>query len=257
MSEASKNVKIDKETGKVSFGYSEVDVQEKAGLVQGVFESVASSYDLMNDLMSVGVHRLWKDTLMDMIHPRTDQHLLDVAGGTGDIAFRFLNAGGAKVTVCDLTEGMVRVGRDRALDQAILSGIDWTVGNAECLPLPDHSVDVYTIAFGLRNVTKPELALSEAMRVLKPGGRFFCLEFSKVVLPVLDKIYDTYSFSILPKIGEIVAKDRDSYVYLAESIRRFPDQKTLIKMMGDAGFEQTSYHNLSGGIAAIHSGWRL
>jgi len=257
MSDASKNIIEGPDSDKVSFGYSEVGAQDKAGLVQGVFESVASSYDLMNDLMSVGIHRLWKDTLINMINPRADQHLLDVAGGTGDIAFRFLEAGGAKVTVCDLTEGMVRVGRDRAIDKGILSNIDWTVGNAECLPMPDSSVDVYTIAFGLRNVTKPELALAEAKRVLKPGGRFFCLEFSKVVLPVLDKIYDTYSFSLLPKIGEIVAKDRDSYVYLAESIRRFPDQKTLIGMMNDAGFDETKYRNLSGGIAAIHSGWRL
>lgn len=257
MIDASKNNKAAQDSDKVSFGYSEVGSGDKAGLVQGVFESVAGNYDLMNDLMSAGVHRLWKNTLMDMIRPRADQHLLDVAGGTGDIAFRFLKAGGAKVTVCDLTEGMVRVGRDRAIDQGILGGVDWTVGNAETLPMPDNSVDVYTIAFGLRNVTRPDVALREARRVLKPGGRFFCLEFSKVVVPVFDKLYDTYSFSLLPKIGEIVAKDRDSYVYLAESIRRFPDQKTLISMMNDAGFEKTSYRNLSGGIAAIHSGWRL
>ncbi len=244
-------------TDKVSFGYKDVSIKEKSSLVQGVFENVAGNYDLMNDLMSAGVHRLWKDTLINMIRPRSNHHLLDVAGGTGDIAFRFLQAGGGRTSICDLTEGMVRVGRDRALDKAILTGIDWTVGNAEFLPLPDNSVDIYTIAFGLRNVTRPDIALKEAKRVLKPGGRFFCLEFSKVVLPILDKFYDLYSFSILPKIGEIVAKDRDSYIYLAESIRRFPNQQKLIDMMDIAGFEQNKYCNLSGGIAAIHSGWRL
>lgn len=242
---------------KVSFGFQEVDATRKAGLVQGVFESVADNYDLMNDLMSAGIHRFWKKTLIDMIKPRPDMHLLDVAGGTGDIAFRFLERGGGHVTVCDLTAGMVRVGRDRAIDQGILSGVDWTVGDAQFLPLPDRSVDVYTIAFGLRNVTHPELALKEACRVLRPGGKFFCLEFSHVVLPVLDRVYDEYSFRLLPWLGEIVAKDRDSYEYLVESIRRFPKQDDLARMMTEAGFGQVKYRNLSGGIAAIHSGWRI
>lgn len=241
----------------VSFGFREVDATQKAGLVQGVFESVAGNYDLMNDLMSMGIHRFWKTTLIDMIKPRADMHLLDVAGGTGDIAFRFLGRGGGHVTVCDLTEGMVRVGRDRAIDQGILGGVDWTVGDAQHLPLPDRSVDVYTIAFGLRNVTHPELALAEARRVLRPGGKFFCLEFSHVVLPLLDRVYDEYSFRLLPWLGDIVAKDRDSYEYLVESIRRFPKQERLASLMKDAGFGQVAYRNLSGGIAAIHSGWRV
>lgn len=241
----------------VSFGFAEVASEEKQGLVQGVFESVAGNYDLMNDLMSGGIHRLWKNTLIDMLKPRGDMRLLDVAGGTGDIAFKFLKAGGGHVTVCDLTEGMVRVGRDRAIDQNILGGVDWSVGDAQRLPLPDNSVDAYTIAFGLRNVTEPQMALEEAFRVLKPGGRFLCLEFSHVVLPVFDKIYDEYSFRLLPHIGSIVAGDKESYVYLVESIRRFPPQKKLEAMMREAGFDMVSHRNLSGGIAAIHSGWRI
>ena len=240
-----------------SFGYQEVDASEKAGLVQGVFESVAAKYDLMNDLMSGGIHRLWKSSLIDTLRPRADMHLLDVAGGTGDIAFRFLDAGGGRVTVCDLTEGMVRVGRDRSFDNNRLGRVDWTVGNAECLPLPDCSVDAYTIAFGLRNVTRPEVALAEARRVLKPGGRFLCLEFSKVMLPMLDTLYDEYSFKVLPALGQMVASDKESYVYLAESIRRFPPQEKLKAMMTEAGMSQVSHRNLSGGIAAIHSGWRV
>ncbi|MTI08930.1 bifunctional demethylmenaquinone methyltransferase/2-methoxy-6-polyprenyl-1,4-benzoquinol methylase UbiE [Curvivirga aplysinae] len=251
------NPHYDSTSDTASFGFTDVTADEKPELVQGVFESVAKNYDIMNDLMSAGVHRLWKNTLMDMIKPRADQHLLDVAGGTGDIAFRFMQNGGGHVTVCDLTEGMVRVGRDRAIDQAILDGIDWTVGNAEDLPMPSSSVDVYTIAFGLRNVPRTLQALREAYRVLKPGGRFFCLEFSKVIIPGFDKMYDEYSFKLLPKIGEVVAKDRESYVYLVESIRRFPDQETLKGLMREAGFDQVKHRNLSGGIAAIHSGWKL
>ena len=257
MTDNSFNPHYDKNTDSASFGFKDVSAEDKPELVQGVFEAVARNYDIMNDLMSAGVHRLWKKTLIDMIKPRADQHLLDVAGGTGDIAFRFMEAGGGHVTVCDLTEGMVRVGRDRAIDKAILEGIDWSVGNAEELPIPDASVDVYTIAFGLRNVPRTLKALQEARRVLKPGGRFFCLEFSKVVLPVFDKIYDEYSFRLLPKIGEVVAKDKDSYVYLVESIRRFPSQEKLAALMAEAGLDQVKFRNLSGGIAAIHSGWRL
>ncbi len=239
-----------------SFGFEEVAASEKPSLVQGVFESVAGRYDLMNDLMSGGVHRLWKAALIDRLKPRPGMHLLDVAGGTGDIAFRFLNAGGGGVSVCDLTEGMVRVGRDRAIDQGILTDIDWLVGDAQGLPLADRSVDAYTIAFGLRNVTDISAALAEARRVLKPGGHFLCLEFSQVVLPVLDDIYDTYSFRVLPKLGQAVANDRESYQYLVESIRRFPNQKTLAGMMVEAGLTRADWQNLSGGIAAIHSGWR-
>lgn len=245
------------EGGAASFGFREVSPDEKPKLVQDVFESVASRYDLMNDLMSGGVHRLWKSALMDRLKPARDMHLLDVAGGTGDIAFRFLERGGGKVTVCDLTEGMVRVGRDRALDKGILRNIDWMVGDAQNLALDDMSVDAYTIAFGLRNVTDIDAALREARRVLKPGGHFLCLEFSHVAVPVLDQVYDAYSFNILPRLGQIVASDRDSYQYLVESIRRFPDQEALKERMLNAGLEQANYQNLSAGIAAIHSGWRI
>ncbi|WP_421883122.1 class I SAM-dependent methyltransferase [Pacificispira sp.] len=240
-----------------SFGYRDVEAEEKPGLVRGVFSSVASRYDLMNDLMSGGIHRLWKATLIDQIRPRPGQHLLDVAGGTGDIAFRFLEAGGGRVTVCDLTEGMVRVGRDRAIDAARLTGLDWTVGDAQRLPIADGSVDAYTIAFGLRNVTDIDSALSEARRVLRPGGKFLCLEFSTVALPVLDRLYDAYSFKVLPALGRWVAKDEESYRYLAESIRRFPPQDVLCGKMREAGLERVGYRNLSGGIAAIHQGWRI
>ena len=241
----------------VSFGFKDVNASEKPTLVKNIFESVAGNYDLMNDFMSAGIHRLWKDTLINTLKPKPNMTLLDVAGGTGDVAFRFLKAGGGHVTVCDLTEGMVRVGRDRATDKGLLGGIDWTVGDALKLPLADNSVDAYTIAFGLRNVTYIEQALIEANRVLKPGGRFLCLEFSHVVLPVLDKMYDVYSFNILPKLGAWIAKDEESYVYLVESIRRFPKQDDLLTMMEQAGFVHNDYTNLTGGIAAIHSGWKV
>ena len=243
--------------GTTSFGFQTVRTADKPGLVRGVFESVADSYDLMNDLMSMGVHRLWKASLIDQLRPRSSMRLLDVAGGTGDIAQRFLEAGGGAVTVCDLTEGMVRAGRDRALDHGRLSGVDWLVGDACALPLPDKSVEACTIAFGLRNVAQPDAALAEMRRVLKPGGRFLCLEFSHVVLPLLDRLYDRYSFSILPRLGQLVAKDRESYQYLVESIRRFPKQRDLEQRMRQVGFSRVSHRNLSGGIAAIHSGWRV
>lgn len=248
---------MNKASDNASFGYRDVDPDDKPDLVRGVFSSVANRYDLMNDLMSGGVHRLWKATLIDQIRPRPDQHLLDVAGGTGDIAFRFLEAGGGRVTVCDLTESMVRVGRDRAIDQGLLTGLDWTVGDAQRPPIADGSVDVYTIAFGLRNVTDIDTVLAEVRRVLRPGGKFLCLEFSTVALPVLDRLYDLYSFQVLPALGKWVAKDEESYRYLAESIRRFPQQEVLCAKMRDAGLEQVSYRNLSGGIAAIHQGWRI
>ncbi len=246
-------------TGSTHFGFRTVAESEKVGLVRGVFDAVAPKYDLMNDLMSAGVHRLWKAAMIDCLAPRTGEAIVDLAGGTGDIAFRILDRIGAEavpVTVCDINTEMLSVGRDRAIDHGHLSGLNWVCGNAEALPFPDMHFDAYTIAFGLRNVTHIDTTLAEARRVLKPGGRFVCLEFSKVIVPVLDKLYDTYSFTILPKLGEIIAGDRDAYVYLAESIRRFPDQQALAMQMTAAGFSQVKVRNLSGGIAAIHTGWR-
>jgi demethylmenaquinone methyltransferase/2-methoxy-6-polyprenyl-1,4-benzoquinol methylase len=250
--------------GRTHFGFREVDESEKPSLVRSVFESVASRYDLMNDLMSGGVHRLWKSALVDWLNPRPGLELLDTAGGTGDIAFRVLDrlerqghAGEGHVIVCDLTAEMLAVGRDRAIDRGTLKGLSWVCGDAERLPLPDRSVTAYTIAFGLRNVTHIEPALAEARRVLKPGGRFLCLEFSRVAVPIFADLYDQYSFRVLPAMGAIVAGDRESYLYLAESIRRFPPQEALAGMMGAAGLAQVRYRNLSGGIAALHSGWRI
>ena len=243
----------------VDFGYRRVRREEKARLVKDVFDRVVERYDLMNDLMSGGIHRLWKAELIDHLAPRPGQLLLDVAGGTGDIAERFLRRGGASagVIVCDINERMVRHGRDRAIDAGRLAGIDWLAGDAERLPIKGASVDAYTIAFGLRNVTDITLALREARRVLKPGGRFLCLEFSPVDAPFLRQAYDLYSFVVLPGLGQLVAGDRDAYRYLAESIRRFPRQEALARLMREAGFEQVRFRNLTGGIAALHSGWRL
>jgi demethylmenaquinone methyltransferase/2-methoxy-6-polyprenyl-1,4-benzoquinol methylase len=241
------------------FGYREVPEAEKAGLVRGVFSSVASRYDLMNDLMSGGVHRLWKDALIDWMAPRPGMRLLDVAGGTGDIAFRFLRRlkGDGEAVVCDLTADMLEEGRRRADAQGFADQLDWVVGDAMSLPFPARSFDAYTIAFGIRNVTRPEAALAEAYRVLKPGGRFLCLEFSHIPEAGLQRLYDLYSFNAIPAMGRAVTGDRDSYQYLVESIRRFPDQETFLDMVKAAGFGQARYRNLSMGIAAIHSGWRL
>jgi demethylmenaquinone methyltransferase/2-methoxy-6-polyprenyl-1,4-benzoquinol methylase len=241
-----------------SFGYRQVPRTAKAGLVRQVFDSVARRYDVMNDLMSLGVHRLWKAALVDLVAPRAGQKLLDVAGGTGDVAFRLAErATDAAVTVCDINAEMVGVGRDRGLDNGRIGGIDWVVGDAEHLPFADGAFDAYTIAFGLRNVTDIDAALREARRVLKPGGRFFCLEFSRVTAPLLARVYDSYSFTVLPALGGLVANDRDSYRYLAESIRRFPPQDELVERMNAAGLERARYRNLNAGIVAIHSGWRL
>ncbi len=240
------------------FGYAEVPEDEKAGMVHGVFSRVASRYDLMNDLMSGGVHRLWKDAMMDWLAPRRGQRLLDVAGGTGDIAFRFLRrAEGATAVVCDLTEGMLDEGRRRAEAADLGERIEWVVGDAMALPFPDASFDVYTISFGIRNVTRPETALAEAFRVLRPGGRLMVLEFSQLPNPMLQKAYDAYSFNVIPRLGQTVANDRESYQYLVESIRRFPDQETFAEMIRGAGFGQVKYRNLSLGIAALHSGWKI
>ena len=239
---------------KTHFGFRDVDEREKTRLVRGVFSSVAARYDLMNDLMSGGVHRLWKDRLVRRIRPCAGETILDLAGGTGDIAFRIVQASEAEVTVCDINEAMVGVGRDRAIDRGRLAGIEWTVGDAEALPFADASMDACCIAFGLRNVTRPPVALAEVLRVLRPGGRFFCLEFSKVIVPGLDRLYDAYSFRLLPKIGKIVARDEASYRYLAESIRQFPDQEGLAAMMRRAGFATVGYESWSGGIVALHHG---
>lgn len=239
------------------FGFRDVAPGDKSGLVREVFDTVAPRYDLMNDLMSLGVHRLWKAALIDRLQPRPTMRLLDVAGGTGDIAIRFLAAGGREATVCDINTEMVSVGRDRALDRGIVSGIAWCVGDAEALPLPDGAMDAFTIAFGLRNVTDIDRALDEARRVLRPGGQFLCLEFSRVVLPVLSELYDRYSFAVLPALGARVAGDADAYRYLVESIRRFPEQDALRARIEAAGLARVSVTNLSGGIAAIHAAWRI
>jgi demethylmenaquinone methyltransferase/2-methoxy-6-polyprenyl-1,4-benzoquinol methylase len=242
-----------------SFGDRDVAAPEKAGLVRGVFANVASSYDLMNDLMSAGVHRIWKDRMVAALDPRAGQTILDLAGGTGDIAFRIHDRtdGRAHVAVCDLTEAMLRVGRDRATDRGLFDGLSWVTGDAESLPVKARGVDGVTMAFGLRNVTHIESVLAEAFRVLRPGGRFVILEFSEVVVPVLNRLYDAYSYTVLPQLGRLVAGDRESYQYLVESIRRFPPQDELAGMMRSAGFARVSYRNLSGGIAALHTGRRL
>ena len=242
------------------FGYRTVAEAEKAGMVREVFNAVAPKYDLMNDLMSAGIHRLWKGAMIDWLAPRSGQAIVDVAGGTGDIAFRMLDRmadAALPVTICDINAEMLNVGRNRAIDKGRLGGINWICGNAETLPFPDMSFDACTIAFGLRNVTQIDQAIAEARRVLKPGGRWMCLEFSKVLVPVLDKLYDAYSFQVLPWLGGLVAGDREAYLYLAESIRRFPDQQNLASRMEAAGFAQVKFRNLSGGIAAMHSGWRI
>ena len=247
--------------GTAHFGFRDVDAEEKPSLVRDVFERVADRYDLMNDLMSGGIHRLWKSAMIAWLAPPPEIRLLDVAGGTGDIAVRVIErlapARPEAVVVCDLTPDMLAVGRGRALDRGILGGIEWICGDAEALPLPDRSVTAYTIAFGLRNVTRIEVALAEARRVLKPGGRFLCLEFSRVVLPVVAELYDLYSFRVLPAMGGLVAGDRAAYQYLVESIRRFPPQDELAALIAAAGLGHVHYRNLSGGVAALHSAWRL
>ncbi|VAW01075.1 2-methoxy-6-polyprenyl-1,4-benzoquinol methylase [hydrothermal vent metagenome] len=240
------------------FGFETVPEAEKAGRVKGVFGSVASKYDVMNDAMSLGIHRIWKDAMMDWLAPRAGQKLLDVAGGTGDIAFRFLKrAGSGHATVLDLTEPMLIEGRKRAEAEQMAASLDWVVGDAMALPFEDHSFDVYTISFGIRNVTRPSEALREAFRVLKPGGRLMVLEFSQIPNEMMQKVYDLYSFNIIPKLGQMIAGDRDSYQYLVESIRQFPDQETFLAMLREAGFENAKYRNLTMGVAALHSGWKI
>ncbi|MGI3209479.1 bifunctional demethylmenaquinone methyltransferase/2-methoxy-6-polyprenyl-1,4-benzoquinol methylase UbiE [Roseovarius tibetensis] len=240
------------------FGFDEIPESEKAGRVRGVFGSVAGKYDVMNDAMSLGIHRIWKDAMMDWLAPRAGQRLLDVAGGTGDIAFRFLDrAGQGHATVLDITEPMLIEGRRRAEAEAMADSLDWVVGDAMALPFADNSFDVYTISFGIRNVTRPQEALAEAYRVLRPGGRLMVLEFSQIPNEMLQTVYDLYSFHIIPRLGQAIANDRDSYQYLVESIRRFPDQEAFLDMVRAAGFGNAKYRNLSLGIACLHSGWKL
>ena len=244
------------------FGFTQVSADEKQGMVNEVFSSVASRYDKMNDLMSGGLHRLWKDDFVAKLNPpRGDQpfKVLDMAGGTGDIAFRILKKSGAgcHVTISDINEEMLGEGLKRAQEQQFRGEYEFAVANAEKLTFADQSFDAYTIAFGIRNVTHIDRALKEAYRVLKPGGRFMCLEFSRVDVPIMDKVYDAYSFTAVPAIGKVVTGDGDSYRYLVESIRTFPEQEKFKAMIEDAGFTHASYTNLSAGIVAIHSGWRV
>ena len=238
------------------FGYKTVKVEEKAGKVAEVFHSVAGKYDLMNDLMSGGVHRLWKRMTIEMSGVRRGDTVLDIAGGTGDLTAKFSRIVGPEGTVvlADINDSMLRVGRDRLTDLGIVNNVKFSQADAQYLPFPDNSFDVITIAFGLRNVTDKDLALRSMLRVLKPGGRQLVLEFSSPVNPLLSKIYDTYSFSILPKLGKLFASDADSYQYLAESIRMHPDQETLQGMMDNAGFANTGFHNMTGGVVALHRG---
>jgi demethylmenaquinone methyltransferase/2-methoxy-6-polyprenyl-1,4-benzoquinol methylase len=245
-----------------SFGFREVPKGKRQGLVNDVFAKVASRYDLMNDLMSGGLHRLWKDDMIGWLAPPRSgapyAHI-DVAGGTGDIALRVIRAAGVGATavICDISAEMLEAGRGRLAGASEASRIDLVQGNAEALPFPDRQFDAYTIAFGIRNVTHIERALSEAYRVVKPGGRFLCLEFSEVQVPILDKLYDLWSFQVIPRLGQLAAGDRQPYDYLVESIRRFPKQAPFARMVAAAGFERVTYRDLTGGIAALHSGWRI
>ncbi len=246
----------------VDFGFRKVAEDDKQGLVNEVFSKSAARYDQMNDLMSGGLHRLWKDDFVTMLNPPVSDRpfrVLDVAGGTGDIAFRIAERGGrgTHVTIADISPEMVAEGRKRAAAEGRLDKCDFTVGNAEQLAFPDRSFDAYTIAFGIRNVTHIDRALAEAWRVLKPGGRLLCLEFSHVDVPGMDKIYDAYSFTVIPAVGKVVMGDGQPYRYLVESIRTFPDQEKFKSLIEEAGFSRVSYRNLTGGVVAIHSGWRI
>ena len=248
----------DKKENTTHFGFETILEKDKAEKVQGVFSSVASKYDVMNDFMSLGIHRFWKDAMMDWLAPRGGQLLLDVAGGTGDISFRFLKrARNAHATVLDLTEPMLGEGRKRAEMAGISDQLDWVVGDAMALPFEDQTFDVYTISFGIRNVTNPKKALAEAYRVLKPGGRIMVLEFSHIPNDLLQWCYDKYSFNVIPRLGQIIARDRSSYQYLVESIRKFPNQENFLNLVNEAGFENTKYRNLTMGVACLHSGWKI
>jgi len=245
-----------------SFGNRQVSEDERQGLVNRVFATVAERYDLMNDLMSGGLHRLWKDDLVAFLNPPRGEkafRLLDVAGGTGDVAIRYARASGpnAAAVLCDISPEMIEVGRRRVRAKHLEGRITFTQGNAEALPFPDKSFDAYTIAFGIRNVTHIDRALCEAFRVLRTGGRFLCLEFSEVQVPILDRLYDFHSFEVIPRLGQLAAGDGEPYRYLVESIRKFPNQARFAEMIGAAGLARVSWRNLTGGIAAIHSGWKI
>lgn len=254
----------DRDEGNADFGFRRVRQEDHPGMVDAIFDSVADRYDLMNDLMSGGLHRLWKQALIDWLNPRAATNLIDVAGGTGDVALRALervasrdDAAPCAVTICDPNDSMLRVAKRRAIDAGHLDGVSLVCARAEALPITNRAVNACTISFGLRNVTDRMAALSELHRIVDLGGHFLCLEFSPSVMPVLASLYDTYSYRVLPWLGEMVAGDRDAYQYLAESIRRFPDPETLAGEMRAAGFGNVSYRALSGGIVAIHSGWRI
>jgi demethylmenaquinone methyltransferase/2-methoxy-6-polyprenyl-1,4-benzoquinol methylase len=244
---------------KTHFGFEQVDVKDKVNRVAGVFHSVADKYDVMNDLMSFGVHRLWKRFTLSQTGLKAGQRVLDLAGGTGDLASKMVKMVGAsgEVVLSDINSSMLSRGRERLIDKGIAGNMRYVQANAECLPFPDDYFDCITIAFGLRNVTDKDSALRSMYRVLKPGGRLLVLEFSKPVAPGLAPVYDTYSFKLLPLMGKLVANDEESYRYLAESIRMHPDQQTLQAMMEDAGFAQTKYHNLTGGVVALHKGFKI
>ncbi len=254
------------DTQQVWFGNRLVDKDSKTTMVKDVFNRVAIKYDLMNDLMSLGIHRLWKNVMVSVADPQPYQQILDVAGGTGDIALRLvkacggspaMQAKGGQVIVADLTPAMLEMGQKKALDQGITTGISWVNANAENMPIASQTIDLYTVAFGLRNMGNIAAVLKEAYRVLKPGSRFCCLEFSPSALPFLQRLYDLYSFHLLPKLGRLVAKDQDSYLYLVESIRKFPSPEHLVDQLSDAGFKYVEYHSLTGGIVAIHTAWRV
>ena len=243
---------------KTHFGFKEVEAKDKAKMVRGVFSSVASKYDVMNDVMSFGIHRIWKNSMMDWLSPQPNQKLLDVAGGTGDISFRFLNrAPSAHATVFDMTQSMLDEGQLRSEAEKMENHLNWVCGDAMSLPFLDNSFDIYTISFGIRNVTDPQKALNEAYRVLRPGGRLMILEFSQIPNPSMQWAYDRYSFNIIPPMGKIIANDSDSYQYLVESIRKFPNQDNFLKMVNEAGFCNTKYRNLTMGVACLHSGWKI